>query len=154
MIQMRQEQPAPRRRPAWRYNGMVWLAVLLAAGAVGPARGNDRRGGPRVSIQDHRLSATPDRVPLRDVLAALAHEAPFTIAVTGEVEAAPISIALHDVELEQGLRRLLRGTSYAMTYAPASPASAPPDKPRLVDWRTPNPWTPGLETSGDPLVRR
>jgi hypothetical protein len=127
---MRQEQPAPRRLPAWRHSGIVLLAVLLAAVAVGPARGNDRQGGPLVSIQDNRLSAMLDRVPLRDVLAALAHEAPFKISVKGEVETAPISIALHDIELEQGLRRLLRGTSYAMTYAPAS---ASPDKPRLVE---------------------
>jgi HEAT repeats len=130
MIHMRQEQPAPRRLPAWRHSRVVLLAVLLAAVAVGPARGNDRRGGPLVSIQDNRLSATLDRVPLRDALAALAHEAPFKISVKGEVETAPISISLHDIELEQGLRRLLRGTSYAMTYAPAS---APPDKPRLVE---------------------
>ena len=133
MIHMRQEQPAPRRLPAWRHSGIVWLAMLLAAGAVGPARGNARQGGPLVSIQDNRLSATLDRVPLRDVLAALAHEAPFKISVKGEVETTPISIALHDIELEQGLRRLLRGTSYAMTYAPASPASASPDQPRLVE---------------------
>jgi hypothetical protein len=98
--------------------------------AVGAVYGNARQGSPRVSIQDNRLSATLDRVPLRDVLAALAHEAPFTISIKGEVETEPISISLHDVELEQGLRRLLRGTSYAMTY---ESASASPAKPRLVE---------------------
>ena len=67
------------------------------------------------------------------MLDALAHEAPFTIFVKGEVESELISIALHDVALEQGLRRLLRGTSYAMTYESASSASASPDTPRLVE---------------------
>jgi hypothetical protein len=67
---------------------------------------------------------------LRDVLAALAREAPFTISVKGEVATEPISISLHDVELEQGLRRLLRGTSYAMTY---ESASASPDSLQLVE---------------------
>jgi hypothetical protein len=129
MIPMCEEKRALRRWQGWRRGGMVLLAVLLAA-AVGPARGNARHGGPLVSIQDNRLNATLDRVPLQDVLAALAHEAPFTIAVKGEVETEPISIALHDVELEQGLRRLLRGTSYAMTY---EAASASPDQPRLVE---------------------
>jgi hypothetical protein len=127
MIPMRGDTRARRRWQGWRRGGMVLLAVLLAA-AVGPARGNAHHGGPLVSIQGNRLNATLDRVPLRDVLAALAHEAPFTIAVKGEVETEPISIALHDVELEQGLRRLLRGTSYAMTYESASP-----DQPRLVE---------------------
>jgi hypothetical protein len=129
MIPMRGDTRARRRWQGWRRGGMVLLAVLLAA-AVGPARGNARHGGPLVSIQDNRLNATLDRVPLRDVLAALAHEAPFTISVKGEVETEPISIALHDIELEQGLRRLLRGTSYAMTY---EAASASPDQPRLVE---------------------
>ena len=133
MIHTRREKQASRRLQVRRHGGIVWLAVLLAAAAVGPARGNARPGGRLVSIQDNRLSATLDRVPLRDVLSALAHEAPFKISITGEVETEPISISLHDVELEQGLRRLLRGISYAMTYAPASSASASPDKPRLVE---------------------
>jgi hypothetical protein len=132
MIQMRQEQRALRCLQGWRHGGMVLVAALLAA-AVGPARGNARQGGPLVSIRDNRLSAALDRVPLWDVLAALAHEASFTISVTGEVETEPISIALHDVELEQGLRRLLRGTSYAMTYESAPSASASPNTLRLVE---------------------
>jgi HEAT repeats len=130
MIHTCQERRAPRRLQVRRHGGIVWLAVLLAAVAVGPTRGNARQGGPLVSIQDNRLSATLDRVPFRDVLAALAHEAPFKISVKGEVETEPISISLHDVELEQGLRRLLRDTSYAMTY---ESASASPDKPQLVE---------------------
>jgi hypothetical protein len=133
MIQTRQEKRVPRRLRAWRHGGILLLAVLLVAGAVGPARGNARQGGRLVSIQDSRLSATLNRVPLRDVLSALALEAPFKISIKGEVETEPISVSLHDVELEQGLRRLLRGTSYAMTYEPASPASASADKPRLVE---------------------
>lgn len=133
MMHMHQEKRSPRRLQVWRHGGMVLLAVLLAAVAVGPARGNARQGEPLVSIQDNRLSATLDRVPLRDVLAALAHEAPFTISVKGEVESEPISISLHDVELEQGLRRLLRGTSYAMTYAPASSAPASPEDLQIVE---------------------
>ena len=133
MIHTRQDERALRRLQGWRHGGIVWLAVLLAAAAVGPARGNARQGGRLVSIQDNRLSTTLDRIPLRDVLAALAHEAPFTISVTGEIESEPISISLHDVELEQGLRRVLRGTSYAMTYASASSASASPDTPQLVE---------------------
>jgi HEAT repeats len=133
MIQMRQEKRALRRLQEWRHGGIVLVAVLIAAVAIGPARGNARQGGRLVSIQDNRLSTTLDRVPLQDVLAALAHEAPFTISVKGEVESEPISISLHDVELEQGLRRLLRGTSYAMTFESASSASASPDTPRLVE---------------------
>ena len=127
MIHTHQEKRSPRRLQVRPHGGMMLLAVLLAALAVCPARGNARQGEPLVSIQDNRLSATLDRVPLRDVLPALAHEAPFTISVKGEVESEPISISLHDVELEQGLRRLLRGTSYAMTYAPASSAPASPE---------------------------
>ena len=123
----------PRLLQVWRHCGIVWLAALLAAVAVGPVHGSPRQGGRLVSIQDNRLSATLDRVPLRDVLAALADEVPFKISVKGEVQAEPISISLHDVELERGLRRLLRGTSYAMTYEPASLASTPADKPRLVE---------------------
>jgi HEAT repeats len=133
MIQTRQQNRAPRRLLLWCHGRIGLLAVLLAVVAVGPARGNARQGGPLVSIQDNRLSATLDRVPLRDVLAALAHEAPFKISVKGEVETEPISISLHDVELEQGLRRLLRGTSYAMTYAPASSAPASPGDFQIVE---------------------
>jgi hypothetical protein len=133
MIHKRRQKRAPRRLQVRRYSGIVWLAVLLAAAAVGSARGSPHQGGPLVSIQDNRLSATLDRVPLRDVLSALAHEAPFKISIKGEVETEPISISLHDVELEPGLRRLLRGTSYAMTYEPGSSASTSPDKPRLVE---------------------
>ena len=103
MIQMRQEKRALRRLQGWRHGGIMLLAVLIAAVAIGPARGNARQGGPLVSIQDNRLSALLDRVPLRDVLAALAHEALFTISVKGEVESEPISMealeaALQDAE--------------------------------------------------------
>jgi hypothetical protein len=130
MIYMREEKRGLRHLRGWRRGRIVLLAVLLAAAAVGLARGNARQGEPLVSIQDNRLNATLDRVPLRDVLAALVSEAPFTISVKGEVETEPISISLHDVELDQGLRRLLRGTSYAMTY---EAGSASPDQPRLVE---------------------
>jgi HEAT repeats len=133
MLDRGQQERAPKRLQVWRHGGIVWLAVLLAAAVVDPTRGSPRQGGPLLSIQDNRLSATLDRVPLRDVLSALAHEAPFKISIKGEVEKEPISISLHDVELEQGLRRLLRGISYAMTYEPASSASATPDRPRLVE---------------------
>jgi hypothetical protein len=133
MSHMPQGKRGPRLSQPWRHGGTVWLAVLLAAVAVGPVRGSARQGGRLVSIADNRLNATLDRVPLRDVLAALAREAPFKISIKGEVETEPVSISLHDIELEQGLRRLLRGTSYAMTYEPASSASASPDKPRLVE---------------------
>jgi HEAT repeats len=133
MIHARQQARAPRLSQVWRHGGIVWLAVLLATVAVGPVHGSPRQGGPLVSIQHNRLSATLDRVPLRDVLAALADEAPFKISIKGEVETEPISISLHDVELEQGLRRLLRGTSYAMTYEPASSASASPDQLQIVE---------------------
>jgi hypothetical protein len=133
MISKHREGRALRRLQVCRYSWTAILAMLLAMVAVNPARSQTIPRGRLVSIQDNRLSATLDRVPLRDALAALAHEAPFKISVKGEVEAGPVSITLHDVELEQGLRRLLRGTSHAMTYAPASSAPASPGKLRIVE---------------------
>jgi hypothetical protein len=81
MIHMPQEKRALKQQQEWRHGGLVLLAVLLATVAVVPARGNARQGRPLVSIQDNRLSATLDRVPLRDALSALAHEAPFKISI-------------------------------------------------------------------------
>jgi hypothetical protein len=133
MISKQRERRASPRPQAWQYSWNAILAMLLAMVAINPARSQTIPRGRLVSIQDNRLSVTLDRVPLRDALATLAHEAPFKISVKGEVEAGPVSTSLHDVELEQGLRRLLRGTSYAMTYAPASSAPASPDQLRIVE---------------------
>jgi hypothetical protein len=117
------------------------MAVWLDRHTGGAPSGGARQPGMRPDAPRRSARVDPGQPaergarsgPVRDAPAALAHEAPFKSSVKGEIEAGPVSITLYGVELVQGLRRLLRGTSCAMTYAPTSSALASPDQPRVVE---------------------
>jgi hypothetical protein len=63
------------------------------------------------------LTLSVEEVNLRTVLAAVSEKASITVKSPGNLEK-PITIEFHDIPLEQGLRRILRGVSYALIYAP------------------------------------
>ncbi|MGD9010583.1 MAG: hypothetical protein PVG41_21840, partial [Desulfobacteraceae bacterium] len=70
---------------------------------------------PRVDIHHQRLSVQADRAPLDVVLTKVADQSDIDIYLQGETEEA-VSVDLHSVGLEQGLKRLLRGINHAFTY--------------------------------------
>jgi hypothetical protein len=70
---------------------------------------------PRVDIHHQRLSVQADRAPLNVLLTKLADQSDIEIYLQGET-AETVSVDLHNVGLEQGLKRLLRGINHAFTY--------------------------------------
>lgn len=79
------------------------------------------RPAPSVSITGYRMSARIDGVPLRDALAAVARAAPLKVTISGPADE-PVSLNVTDVDMERGIRQLLRGQSYVLVHAPLRPA--------------------------------
>lgn len=93
------------------------LTVLLGATAAGGEEGRIA-----VSYQAGRLSVTARAAPLADVLAEVSRATGVAIALeTGATPATgrTLDIVFEAVSLEEGLRRLLRDTSYVLLYSSA-----------------------------------
>jgi HEAT repeats len=108
--------------------GAAGLASLILAGGTlaaddaGKAVEDSRR--PEVAIHAGVLTVQAHGVPLAEVLAAIGQRAGFEVTVRGAVDAR-VSVVLAEVPLEEGLRQLLRGRSFAFLYdrARAHPAA-------------------------------
>lgn len=96
--------------------GLLLLPFLWACG-----RGSES-GSPTVllSIRGDRLSVTLRQVPVGDVLAELARLTGIQVSVEGAVATEMVSAEFTHLPLEEGLKRVLQGKKYALTYADES----------------------------------
>jgi HEAT repeats len=99
--------------------GFAWLLVASGAGTlvaeeqVAPAA--DDQGGIKVVVAGGMLTLRAQEVPLADVLAAIGERAGFEVSVRGTADMS-VSMVLAEIPLEEGLRQLLRGGSFAFFY--------------------------------------
>ncbi len=108
------------------------VAPALALAIPGLALDGDRRSGTTgptlvVSARDGRLSVSARSVPLWEVLARVREVAPVDFVPRPAIGGDPVSLVFSDVPLEEGVRRLLVGRSYAM----ASPGPLAAGRPHI-----------------------
>ncbi|MGB7946311.1 MAG: HEAT repeat domain-containing protein [Candidatus Binatia bacterium] len=72
-----------------------------------------------VAVEQGRLTLSVNNALLVDVLQAIGDEADIAIEVHGALSAR-ITTSFTDIQLEEGLRQLLRGQSFAFSYAPSA----------------------------------
>jgi HEAT repeat protein len=70
-----------------------------------------------VLVRDGRITIQADKRSLGSLLRSIARRASLSISVAPELEAERVVIALSDVPLDEGLRRLLRGYDAFFFYA-------------------------------------
>ena len=102
----------------------AWMAALLLAatmvawdfhGAVAVEPPVTAMQDLQVEFRDGLLTLQARDVPLDDILRAIGANAGFDVVVKGD-HSAPVSRSFSALALEEGLRRLLGGTSFVMFY--------------------------------------
>jgi hypothetical protein len=90
---------------------LIILFLLTAMGGIGsyPAAAIDASDEPRIT-----LSVTDQ--PLGDVLDALTDETGYLFTLNDRWDDYPISAVVHDLPLEQGLKRLLRSLNHTIIW--------------------------------------
>jgi HEAT repeats len=78
-----------------------------------------------VGIQDGWLTVDLRRAPLAAVLRMIGDRAGLRVRLHGEL-GGPITAAFTALALDQGIRRLIRGHSFALTYAPSRDGAGQP----------------------------
>jgi HEAT repeat protein len=73
----------------------------------------------KVVVERGRLTLSVQNAPLAKVLEAIGEEADIAIEIHGDLTER-ITTSLADIPLEEGLRQLLRGNSFALSYAPSA----------------------------------
>jgi hypothetical protein len=131
---MATKRPHPTAR-RWSCSMLVGLLIALTAWtSVWPqARARDVGSAPprplgtrlRVAVHDGQLSVDLREVQMRDVLAAIGRQAGLRVRVDAAANRM-VNAQFTDMELDQGLRRLLRVASlnYSFLYAPGPAATA------------------------------
>ena len=129
---MATKRPHPTAR-RWGCSMLVGLLIALTAwtGAWPQSRARDVGSAPpkplgtrlHVAVRDGQLSVDLREAQMRDVLAAIARQGGLRVRVDAAVNRT-VSAQFTDMELDQGLRRLLRAASlsYSLLYA-QSPAA-------------------------------
>jgi hypothetical protein len=129
---MATKRPHPTAR-RWSYSMLVGLLIALTTwtGAWPQARARDAGSAPprplgtrlHVAVRDGQLSVDLREAQMRDVLAAIGRQAGLRVRVDAAANRT-VNAQFTDMELDQGLRRLLRvaSLSYSLLYAP-SPAA-------------------------------
>lgn len=106
---MREQQ---RRRWLVGLGGPLLLLVLWACG------GGSESGSPSMVISLHgdRLTATLRQAPVGVVLAELARQTGIHVHVEGAAAIETVSAEFMNLPLEEGIKRILQGKNYALTY--------------------------------------
>ena len=73
----------------------------------------------KVVVERGRLTLSVRDAPLADVLHAIGKEASIAIHIRGDLTAR-ITNSFTDIQLEEGIRQLLRGQSFALSYGPST----------------------------------
>jgi hypothetical protein len=110
-----------RYRGKWLWASVVWSLVLLASwpssGLEGGTRGNQHATSPtqaRISVETGRLSVDLRQADLQTILTQIGEQAGISIVMDPKGRKT-VSAEFTDVELEVGIRRLLRGASLSHT---------------------------------------
>ena len=129
----------------------AWMAALLLAatmvawdfhGAVAVEPPVTAMQDLQVEFRDGLLTLQARDVPLDDILHAIGANAGFDVVVKGD-HSAPVSRSFSALALEEGLRRLLGGTSFVMFYGETG------DADRLVLLREGT----GVDSGGREILR-
>jgi len=109
---------------------VVLVAVLLGAipwlnGAVGAREPEAANSSFVVQFADERLTVRVQAIPLRRVLEAIGRHSGVEMACAGLLEET-ITASFNALPLDEGVKRLLRGRSYALLYAATRAAHPPP----------------------------
>jgi hypothetical protein len=105
------------------------LGAFLSAGLVASAAAEDAPGSSiQVQVRDESLTVNVREAPLADVLRVIGEQAHVAVTVRGKLDTR-VTRSFVASSLEDAFRRLVRGHSTVMIYAPAPDARG---RPRLT----------------------
>ena len=131
-----------------RGRALAWVAIALVAAVAGPCGAGPRpadaaspapsagptSAGPNevaIAVAGGRLTARIAGASLGDTLRALGASVPLRITVRGEAPDVSVWADMSGIEIEEGVRRLLRGSSYLLVHGEGPEAER--GTPRLIE---------------------
>lgn len=100
------------------------ILVLSVGGAFAEDRVECHAPTFLLSIRDNALSAKIENAPLGEVLKELARQAHLEVYLRGSSAEEKVSARFDNLPLEEGIKRLLKGKDYTLTYDRTMPASS------------------------------
>lgn len=88
-----------------------------------------------LTLQHDHLSAAIENLPLRDVLEKLSRLTDLEVSLEESVGDELVSVEFKNLPLEEGIRRILQGKSFALTYAQTSFSKGHTALPKVVGIR-------------------
>jgi hypothetical protein len=137
------------------WNGLKFKLVLLTSvlmlPCIGYGDGNISAapvsGSPFVlTVHNNLLSAQIESVSLKEVLERLSQLADIEVFSKGSLGNETVRVEFKNLPLEEGIRRILQGKSYALAYAQSSYSPGHTASPRVVGIRV-VPKGPGPDTA-------
>jgi hypothetical protein len=129
-----QKPSAPRRVELARMLLLCLLCLSLREGGSATA-GGEPEIIMKLSVQEGLMSAHVEQVPLGAVLQELVRQAHLKVHITKSDAQQPVSAKFDALPLEEGIKRLLRGTNYGLTTVPIPGATGPSQGSRIVEIR-------------------
>lgn len=113
-----------RSRTVWivvRFAGLLWLAALalsLDDRTILAATQTNSASPMHVSVEQGLLSINARNVPLADLLRVIGERAALTVSIHGG-DSPLVTDSFTDLPLDEGIKRLVRGSGLVLTYAPS-----------------------------------
>ncbi|WP_231561531.1 hypothetical protein [Nitrosococcus oceani] len=113
--------------------GSFGILVLLASGGISAQ--NLPGASFKLSVKDNLVSFQGEGALLGEVLAELERQTDIKIHVSDSVAAETIPLSFDDFPLAEGLKLLLRGRNYILTYQEPLPAKDRDSPPKIAEIR-------------------
>ncbi|MCP3952106.1 MAG: hypothetical protein GY697_07805, partial [Desulfobacterales bacterium] len=93
---------------------LLWVGCFfLFCSQLSAAAPNQIHG--QITVADQKLTLVAEKAPLESLLQQIAAKSDLAIVFHGSL-AQTVTLSLHDLPLEQGLRRLLKNCSFSFQY--------------------------------------
>jgi hypothetical protein len=114
----------------------VFIFLPFLGWYAGGAGAEARSGTSYVlTLQYDHLSAAIENLPLRDVLEKLSRLTDIEVSLEGSVGDESVTVEFKNLPLEDGIRRILQGKSFALTYTQTSFSKGHAALPKVVGIR-------------------
>ncbi len=116
---------------------LTGFLVLPFFGWCAGGAGTEARSGTSyvLTLQHDHLSAAIENLPLRDVLEKLSRLTDIEVSLEGSVGDESVTVEFKNLPLEDGIRRILQGKSFALTYTQTSFSKGHAALPKVVGIR-------------------
>jgi hypothetical protein len=113
----------------------VLILPILGLWVTSVSAASHAKGSNVLTLKNNHMSAKIEARPLREVLQSLGRLTNIEIALDRALENEPVSVEFNNLPLEEGIRHILQGKNYALTYAQITLSKGPMPSQKIVGIR-------------------